>query len=173
MQMSQDPPPSVQDLLVLPLLPLLPPEELHVLPVQDLPLLPQEELPVLPVQYLPLLPPEELPVLPVQDQHHAEDFQQQAVPQANGSNRELFAAHAQFPSPFCDIKITEVNVKEAINSANSYNFLVNMLSFGNSYIKSGPINGDNKIIWRVMSETDENTRESIHFTFEKIIFNVI
>ena len=96
--------------------------------------------------------PLEMPVQPEQDQllHHPPV----PHPQCEGINAQPVLV---FPSPFCDFKISEVNVKEAINSTNSYNYLLNMLSFGNSYLKSGPVLGDKKVIFEVISETDENS----------------
>lgn len=61
-----------------------------------------------------------------------------------------------FPSPFSDLKVTSVIVREGINSPNSYQFVLDMLAYGNSYISSGPIVGSDKIVCNVRSESDQS-----------------
>lgn len=47
-------------------------------------------------------------------------------------------------------------LKEILNSETSYKSLLQMLTFGNSYILSGPIAKGNEIIFRIMSDSDNN-----------------
>ena len=61
-----------------------------------------------------------------------------------------------FPSPFSDLKVTSVIVREGINSPNSYQFVLDMLAYGNSCISSGPIVGSDKIVCNVRSESDQS-----------------
>ena len=66
-----------------------------------------------------------------------------------------------FPSPFSDLKVTSVIVREGINSPNSYQFVLDMLAYGNSYISSGPIVGSDKIVCNVRSESDQSIRYKV------------
>ena len=72
-----------------------------------------------------------------------------------------------FPSHFNKLVVTEDVVEREIISFNSWRKLGEMVSYGNSYIKSGPTKVNRCLVWYVSSMEDEDKKYKV--TIEPLI----